>query len=234
MLAPVRIRLAVTQVKRSGPSHLFPGLPYPDTHGAWPSRPGESVPGRNSGPIDGRLRSLCTAFALQEGNEMPTIRRRTLTRRTLAHLGLAAPALALLPRGLHPADAPVRIGAPYPLTGVAASAGTAVKQAIEVAVDIINNPHPELPDLPFAASARLTGLGGRKVEVIFADHQGNPAIAQSEALRLITQEKVVALAGCYQSSCTLTASAIAERYGVPFMASESSAPSLTERGFKTF
>lgn len=154
------------------------------------------------------------------------------TRRTIARLGLVAPALALLPRGLSAADAPVRIGAPYPLTGGAASAGVAVKQAVEVAVDIINNPHPELPKLPLAPTAGLPGLGGRAVEVIFADHQGNPAIAQSEALRLITQDKVVALVGCYQSSCGLTASAVAERYGIPFMASEASAPSLTERGFK--
>jgi branched-chain amino acid transport system substrate-binding protein len=156
------------------------------------------------------------------------------TRRTIARLGLAAPALAMLPRGLLAADAPVRIGAPYPLTGVAASAGTAVKQAIEVAVDIINNPHPELPNLPLAPGSGLPGLGGRSVEVIFADHQGNPAIAQSEALRLIMQDKVSALVGCYQSSCGLTASAVAERYGIPFMASEASAPSLTERGFKWF
>ncbi|MDQ2765098.1 MAG: ABC transporter substrate-binding protein [Pseudomonadota bacterium] len=128
----------------------------------------------------------------------------------------------------------MKIGAPYPLTGVAASAGIAVKQAIEVAVDIINNLHPELPNLPLAPTAGLPGLGGRKVEVIFADHQGNPAVAQSDALRLITQDKVVALVGCYQSSCGLTASAVAERYGIPFMASEASAPSLTERGFKWF
>jgi branched-chain amino acid transport system substrate-binding protein len=156
------------------------------------------------------------------------------TRRSLTRLGLAAPALALLPRGVRAAGDTVKIGAPYPLTGVAASAGTAVKQAIEVAVDIINNPHPELPNLPLAPTEGLPGLGGRKVEVLFADHQGNPAIAQSEALRLITQDKVAALVGCYQSSCGLTASAIAERYGVPFMASEASAPSLTERGFKWF
>lgn len=158
----------------------------------------------------------------------------TMTRRTLTRLGLAAPVLALLPRGLRAADAPIRIGAPYPLTGVAASAGTAVKNAIEVAVDIVNNAHPDLPNLPLAATEGLPGLGGRKVEVIFADHQGNPAIAQSEALRLITREKVTAMAGCYQSSCVLTASAVCERYGIPFMASEASAPSLTERGFKWF
>ena len=160
--------------------------------------------------------------------------RRTLTRRTVTRIGLAAPALALLPRGLYAAGDTIKIGAPYPLTGVAASAGTAVKQAIEVAVDIVNNPHPELPNLPLAATAGLPGLGGRKVEVIFADHQGNPSIAQSEALRLITQDKVAAMVGCYQSSCGLTASAVAERYGIPFMASEASAPSLTERGFKWF
>jgi branched-chain amino acid transport system substrate-binding protein len=152
------------------------------------------------------------------------------TRRVFAGLGLAM----VLPRVVRAAGEPVRIGAPYPLTGGAASAGTAVKQAIEVAVDIINNPHPDLPDLPLASGSGLPGLGGRPVEVVFADHQGNPAIAQSEALRLVTQDKVVALCGCYQSSCTLTASAVAERYGLPFMAPESSAPDLTNRGFKWF
>jgi branched-chain amino acid transport system substrate-binding protein len=156
-----------------------------------------------------------------------------LTRRTLTRLGLASPALGLLSRSARAAD-PVKIGAPYPLTGGAASAGVAVRQAIEVAVDIINNPHPELAQIPLAATQGLPNLGGRQVEVIFADHQGNPAIAQSQALRLITQDKVAALTGCYQSSCTLTASAVAERYGMPFLAGESSAPSLTERGFKTF
>lgn len=156
------------------------------------------------------------------------------TRRTFARLGLAVPALAVLPGGPRAAEPTVRIGAPYPLTGGAASAGMAVKQAIEVAVDIVNNPHPELPKLPLATTAGLPGLGGRKVEVTFADHQGNPAVAQSEALRLITQDKVSAIVGCYQSSCGLTASAVAERYGIPFMASEASAPSLTERGFKWF
>jgi branched-chain amino acid transport system substrate-binding protein len=156
----------------------------------------------------------------------------TTTRRSLTRLGLLAPAAALVAPVARAADAPVRIGSPYPLSGNAASAGQAAKAAIEVAVDIINNPHPELAKLPLAAGSGLPGLGGRKVEVVFADHQGNPATAQSETLRLITQDKVVALAGAYQSSCTLTSSAVAERYGIPFMAPESSSPNLTERGFK--
>ena len=40
--------------------------------------------------------------------------------------------------------------------------------------------------------------------------------------------------GAYQSGITLTASAIAERYGIPFLTPESVAANLTERGFKWF
>ena len=155
------------------------------------------------------------------------------TRRNLSRLALALPAISLLPRGAGAADT-VRIGVTYPLSGGAASAGIAAKQAVEVAVDIIKNAHPELAALTLGATAGLPGLGGRQIEVIFADHQGNPANAQSQTLRLITQEHVVAMVGAYQSSCGLTASAVAERYGIPFMASEASAPSLTARGFKWF
>ena len=153
------------------------------------------------------------------------------TRRGLSRMALALPALTLLPSGAR-ADDTVRVGATYPLSGGAASAGTAAKQAIEVAVEIINNAHPEMPKLPLAPTVGLPNLGGKKIEVVFTDHQGNPATAQSQTLRLITQEHVVAMVGAYQSSCGLTASAVAERYGIPFMASEASAPSLTLRGFK--
>jgi branched-chain amino acid transport system substrate-binding protein len=131
-------------------------------------------------------------------------------------------------------DKTVKIGAIYPLSGNAASAGVHAKAAIETAIDIINNAHPELGDLPLAKNAGLAGLGGAKVEAIFADNQGSPAVGQNQALRLITEEKVVALNGAYQSGITLTASAISEKYGIPFVNGESVAASLTERGFKWF
>jgi branched-chain amino acid transport system substrate-binding protein len=40
--------------------------------------------------------------------------------------------------------------------------------------------------------------------------------------------------GAYQSGITLTASAISEKYGIPFLTPESVAADLTERGFKFF
>src|ERR1700761_3452504 len=131
-------------------------------------------------------------------------------------------------------DKTVKIGAVFPLSGGAASAGVHAKFAIETAMDIINNPHPELGDFPLAKGAGLPGLGGAKLEIVYADNQGSPATGQNQALRLITEEKVVALTGAYQSGITLTASAIAEKYSIPFVNGESVAANLTERGFKWF
>lgn len=131
-------------------------------------------------------------------------------------------------------DKTIKIGAVFPLSGNAASAGIHAKYAIETALDIINNPHPELGNFPLAEGAGLPGLGGAKIDVVFADNQGSPATGQNQALRLITEEKVVALTGAYQSGITLTASAIAEKYGIPFVNGESVAANLTERGFKWF
>ena len=147
---------------------------------------------------------------------------------------LTAMTVLMIMSGRASAENTIKIGAIYPLTGGTASAGTALRDAVEVAADILNNPRPELSVLAFSPAGGLPGLGGRKIEVIFADNQGNPATSQNQALRLITQEKIVALVGTYTSSTTLTASATAERNGIPFIAGEASAPSLTLRGFKWF
>src|SRR6266566_8565793 len=81
----------------------------------------------------------------------------------------------------------VKVGALYPLSGNAASAGGQTKAAVELAVEIINGQHPDVKGMP---GAGLPGLKGGKIEVIFADHQGNPSTGQSQALRLIQQDKV--------------------------------------------
>ncbi|WFU21910.1 ABC transporter substrate-binding protein [Bradyrhizobium sp. CB1717] len=148
---------------------------------------------------------------------------------------LCAAAMSLaLTAGAQAQDKVVKIGVIMPMSGGTASIGAHAKAALDVATDIINNAHPELGNFPLAKNAGLAGLGGAKVEVIIADNQGNPATGQNQALRLITEEKVAAVFGSYQSGVTLTSSAIAEKYGVPFLNSESVAANLTERGFKWF
>jgi branched-chain amino acid transport system substrate-binding protein len=147
---------------------------------------------------------------------------------------LSAAATSVVLMGGASGQGSVKIGAIYPLSGNAASTGVHTKAAFETAVEIINNGNPALGNLPVTKNAGLKGLGGAKVEVVFADNQGSPAVGQNQALRLITEEKVVALSGSYQSGITLTTSAISEKYGIPFVNGESVAANLTERGFKWF
>lgn len=126
----------------------------------------------------------------------------------------------------------VKIGAIYPLTGNGAAAGQSAKDAVEIALEIVNGAHPELKGIPLADTAGLPNLGGAKIELINVDHQGNPSVGQSQTLRLITQEKVAAMIGSYHSSVSFTATAVAERYGIPFLVADSVAANITQRGFK--
>ncbi|MBC7414712.1 MAG: ABC transporter substrate-binding protein [Herminiimonas sp.] len=128
----------------------------------------------------------------------------------------------------------IRIGVVYPLTGPGASTGAEMKNALELATDIINNGAKNIPNLPFSAGGGLPNLKGAKIKLVFGDHQGNPQVGASETERLITQEKVVAVMGAYNSNVTQTASQVAQRYSIPFLNAESSSASLTARGFKWF
>jgi branched-chain amino acid transport system substrate-binding protein len=126
----------------------------------------------------------------------------------------------------------VKIGVIYPLTGNAASAGQSAKDAVNLGVEIVNGAHPELKALPLGATAGLPNLGGAKIELDEADHQGNPQVGQQQTLRLITQDHVVAMLGSYHSSVSMVATAVAERQGVPYLVADSVALNITGRGFK--
>ena len=126
----------------------------------------------------------------------------------------------------------IKIGAVYPLTGNIASTGLDCKRGVELAVDIINGKYDL--NLPLAKEEGLPNLGNAKLEVVFADTKGDPRNGMSEAERLVAQEKVVAMIGAYQSSVTKTASQATERLKIPYVCSDSSSPTLTERGFKYF
>ncbi|MFW6421951.1 MAG: ABC transporter substrate-binding protein, partial [Candidatus Bipolaricaulota bacterium] len=127
----------------------------------------------------------------------------------------------------------VEIGVIYPLSGSIADTGERCKAAIEAALDVVNNSHPDI-DLPSAESEGIESLGGAKLEAVYGDHESEPSIGKSETERLITQENVVAMVGAYNSAVTKPASFVAERYGVPFISGASSSAELTERGLQYF
>jgi branched-chain amino acid transport system substrate-binding protein len=152
--------------------------------------------------------------------------------RTLTYALMLLLSLSLASAGTA-ADKEILVGAVYPLTGNIAATGLDCLHGAELAVDIINGKYPDL-NLPLAATEGLPNLGGAKMKLVVADTKGEPRNGQSEAERLVTQEKVVAMIGAYQSSVTKTASQATERLKIPYVCSDSSSPTLTERGLKYF
>ncbi len=126
----------------------------------------------------------------------------------------------------------VVIGVIYPLSGPVAQVGIDAVAAVKTAVEIVNE---DLNlNVPLGPGKGLPNLGGAKIRIVVADHQGKPDVGQSEAERMITQEKVNALFGAYYSSVTAAGSQVAERFQVPWVNGESTSPKLTKRGFKWF
>ena len=134
----------------------------------------------------------------------------------IAMLGLVlvlAPCLVL-------AQATVKVGNILPLSGPSASVGLQNKQAQDMAVEEIN------------AAGGIKSLGGAKIQMIYADSESKPEKGVAEAERFINTEKVNVLTGCWNSAVSYPVSAVAERYGIPFIVPVSVADKITEQGFK--
>ncbi|MHC1726902.1 MAG: ABC transporter substrate-binding protein [Syntrophobacteraceae bacterium] len=118
------------------------------------------------------------------------------------------------------ADKVVKIGNIEPLSGASAAVGQQGKFAREMAVEEIN------------AAGGIKSLGGAELEMIYSDSESKPEKGVAEAERLINTEKVNVLTGCWNSSVTYPVTAVAERYGIPFVVPVSVADKITEQGFK--
>ena len=117
------------------------------------------------------------------------------------------------------AGEPILIGALYPMTGALADSGQNMKYGIELAVEEIN-----------AAG----GIGGRPIQIVYGDTQGANATGMTEMERLLTQDKVMAVMGAYQSGVTEVVSQVAENYQVPMITANATSDSLTSHGYEYF
>lgn len=113
------------------------------------------------------------------------------------------------------AEANVKVGAIFPLTGGSAYQGKSFKQGIELAQEEIN-------------SKGL--LNGKKLDILFEDDKGIPAEGVNAAQKLITQNKVAAILGDFNSSVTLAVRAVTEREKVVQITPGSTADNITEPG----
>jgi branched-chain amino acid transport system substrate-binding protein len=156
----------------------------------------------------------------------------TISRRDVLLGGAASAALLPLATPVRAQAKEVVIGVIYPLSGASAQIGVDAQRAFETAADIVNKNYDF--DLPMAKGEGFSGLGGARLRLVFADHQADPQKGRAEAERLITQEKVSAIVGTYQSAVAVTVSQICERYQIPFLSADNSSPSLHRRGLKYY
>ena len=147
-------------------------------------------------------------------------------------LGIFLVAALVLPSVLSAAE-DVKIGVLFPLTGGAASAGRELRAGAELALEIANNPMPDI-NMTMAKNAGIKSMGGAKVILIFKDHEGNPTLGADLAKKLILDDKVHGLMGAYHSAVTKAVSAVAEQYGIPLINDSSTSPELTRQGYKWF
>jgi len=157
---------------------------------------------------------------------------KSYTRTIVAIIGIFAVIGFLVPSGAW-AVKEVKIGVIYPLTGGAAAAGRELRAGAELAAEIANTVMADLP-MTMAQNSGIKSLGGAKIVLIFKDHEGNPTLGADLAKKLILDDKVDGILGCYHSSVTKTVSAVCEQYGIPMINGSSTSPDLTQRGFKWF
>jgi branched-chain amino acid transport system substrate-binding protein len=80
--------------------------------------------------------------------------------------------------------------------------GTQVKDGMEIVKDMVN---------------AKGGVLGRPIKLLYEDNQGIPEKGRAATEKLITSDKVVAMAGAHQSSVCLAEIEVAHRYKVPYV-----------------
>ncbi|MCE5195284.1 MAG: branched-chain amino acid ABC transporter substrate-binding protein [Nitrospiraceae bacterium] len=109
----------------------------------------------------------------------------------------------------------IKIGVAGPMTGDQAKMGTDFKNGIELAVKEWNE---------------KGGIFGKKIVIIVQDDQHDPKQAVSVANKLVNEE-VAGVIGHFNSNCSIPASDIYNRAGIPMISPGSTNPKLTEKGY---
>jgi branched-chain amino acid transport system substrate-binding protein len=94
--------------------------------------------------------------------------------------------------------------------------GTQVKDGMEILKDMVN---------------AKGGVLGRQIKLLYEDNQGIPEKGRAATEKLITSDKVVALAGGHQSSVCLAEIEVAHRYKVPYVNTNCWTDEVRKRGY---
>jgi branched-chain amino acid transport system substrate-binding protein len=155
----------------------------------------------------------------------------TRTVAALVAVAVAAPLGAAVLGGCTTAAAPsARPGATVPVAlGVlAGQGGTDAVRGAELAVALVNEPHPEL-HLPLVTGSGLAGLGGAQVRLVVGDTAGDPDAVEAVTDDLLAA-RVAGIVAAEQAEVVAVASAYATRRGLPMVDAATSAGYLLDLG----
>ena len=141
--------------------------------------------------------------------------------RGLKALALAGAATAALGLAAAPVADVIKIGAPLALTGGLADEGKKQKIAYDMWLERVN-----------AAGGIQVGDKKMPVELVVYDYQTDGKRAGQLTEKLITDDKVNFITAPFGSGHTKIAAGVAERYGIPIMASVASSESVYDQGFQ--
>ncbi|MEI2471808.1 ABC transporter substrate-binding protein, partial [Peribacillus frigoritolerans] len=110
----------------------------------------------------------------------------------------------------------IKIGANLELSGGTASFGQSAADGLKLAIDEINK----------------EGINGKKLEIVKVDNKSDAAEATSGSIKLVSQDKVVAVVGSATSTNTLAQVQVAQDNKVPLLTPTATNPDITNKAGK--
>ena len=129
---------------------------------------------------------------------------------------LMSVALAATAPALAQSKEPVKIGLSAAVSGGSAASGEAIKRGLQIAIDEIN--------------AKGGVLGGRKLELVVRDDEGNPQKGVTIARELVEREKVVAVFGGLHTTVALAQVPVWHELRTPYMGAWAAGTNITRNG----
>ncbi|MFC0269856.1 ABC transporter substrate-binding protein [Metabacillus herbersteinensis] len=110
----------------------------------------------------------------------------------------------------------IKVGANLELSGGVASYGQSIAEGLELALEEINK----------------EGIDGKKIELVKVDNKSDAAEATSGAIKLINQDKVVAVIGAATSTNTIAQVQVAQDSKIPLITPTGTNPAITNQDGK--
>lgn len=124
---------------------------------------------------------------------------------------------------------PLAVGVLAPLSGPDAGWGVDAVNGARLAVELVNDDHPDLP-LPLAAGTGLPGRRGARLSLAARDTAGQAETASAALTALTEQEHVAGLVLAESAEIAESAASQAQRLRVPLLDARSTDDYLTELG----